>query len=451
MDDKAINSLKIAQDLSPENLPLRLLLAQAHFDRGEIRDALELIKSIAVSHIENDEAHLLLVTHINAAAMNWGEVIKFAPTQNAVGRLEKAKALFHLGHSQEARDMYREIVQSNPMLEDNSFANVLFPSSQNETPGKKSPKLRLVSGGEKDNIDVADLVEPDVATTTFADIGGLVDVKKTIYRKIIQPYQKPSLFRIYKKKAGGGVLLYGPPGCGKTLLARATAGECGAKFFNIALSDVLDMYIGESERKLKALFDVARNNSPSVLFFDEIEGLGSRRQHNQANSLANVVSQFLSEMDGFAQDNTGVLILGATNLPWAVDPAFRRPGRFDRVLFVAPPDSEARQEILRLQMKGRPGAENIDLDKIARKTSGFSGADLENLIETAADEAIESSLDTDEIRPIDTNLITEMMKEVRPTTMEWLGSAKNYARYANEGGLYDEVLTFLDRHGKGRK
>ena len=168
--------------------------------------------------------------------------------------------------------------------------------------------------------------------------------------------------------------MYGPPGCGKTLLARGTAGECGAKFFNVAITDVLDMYIGESERKLHELFEQARRGAPAVVFFDEIEALGGKRQFSREATSAKLVSQFLTELDGFSQNNHGVLILAATNVPWAVDPAFRRPGRFDRVLFVPPPDQAARQTILDLLLQGRPVSGDIDTRRLASLTSRLSPA-----------------------------------------------------------------------------
>ncbi|WP_219267630.1 ATP-binding protein, partial [Pseudomonas sp. Xaverov 259] len=162
------------------------------------------------------------------------------------------------------------------------------------------------------------------------------------------------------------------------------------------------------------------------------------------------VSQFLSEMDGFTNDNHGVLILAATNVPWSVDSAFRRPGRFDRVLFVPPPDRAARESMLKVMMKGRPMADDIDFAFLAKNTSGFSGADLSELVETAADEAIEASIESGTEQSICDRHFKAALKDVRATTLEWLTTARNYARYANEGNQYDEVLAFLDKHGKGR-
>ena len=160
------------------------------------------------------------------------------------------------------------------------------------------------------------------------------------------------------------------------------------------------------------------------------------------------MSQFLSELDGFSRNNAGVLVLGATNVPWDIDPAFRRPGRFDRVLFVPPPDREARERILRILLDSRPTDGDLDIPFLAKHSSGFSGADLMNLVETGTDEAIEASLTSGREVPIRSEHIRAALEQIKPTTTEWLGTARNYARYANEAGHYDEVLEFLQKHGK---
>jgi SpoVK/Ycf46/Vps4 family AAA+-type ATPase len=231
-------------------------------------------------------------------------------------------------------------------------------------------------------------------------------------------------------------------------MARATAGECRAKFYNVAISDVLDMWLGNSEKRLHALFEQARRTAPSVLFFDELEGLAGKRQYEGASAGSRAISQFLSEMDGFSKNNAGVLIIGATNVPWSVDAAFRRPGRFDRVQFIPPPDAEARRAIFGIHLAKRPLESNIDLTLLAKTTSGFSGADIEHVVDTACDLAIEESLDAGKEIPVGMKHLTAAVREQKPTTAEWLATVRNYARYSNEGGQYDEVLEFLNRHGK---
>jgi len=284
-------------------------------------------------------------------------------------------------------------------------------------------------------------LQPTRSTVTFAEVGGHEELKRQIERRIITPFREPSLFARFKKRIGGGILMYGPPGCGKTLLARATAGQCNATFFNVAVSDVLDMWLGESERKLAEIFTRARAAAPAVLFFDELDGLIARQHRESTHS--GIVSQFLAELDGFHGKNSGVLVLGATNVPWAIDPAFRRPGRFDRVLFVPPPDRAARAAILRIQMAGRPAAQDVDLDWIAGQTAGYSGADLELLVEEAVDAAIQASLGTRADVPIGAEHLRAALAQVRPTTHEWFSMTKDQARRANAGGQYDEALRFI--------
>jgi len=363
-------------------------------------------------------------------------------------------ALLATGVLDEAEYRYREVVAANPALEQPKLLEAILTARAEA--GEESNVVQLatrggppVNGASKEQeMERARLSFVEAGSVTFKDVGGHDAVKKQIDRRIIAPFRKPALFARFRRKAGGGVLLYGPPGCGKTLLARATAGECQARFINVPVTDVLDKYIGEPERKLAAIFEDARRETPSVLFFDEIEALAGKRGHASSSHEMAVVSTFLAELDGFAQNNEGVLILAATNMPWSVDPAFRRSGRFDRLLFVPPPDREARALILRLQLDGRPGADALDLKAIAAKTSGFSGADIQNLVDTAADFAIEESIDAGDEVPITMSHFTEALEEVKATAAEWLTTARNFAKYGNSGGQYDEVAKFIAKYGK---
>ena len=419
MDDQTLASLKTALAATPQNRELRRVVARAHLERDEPGEAFELLREHA-GDADNDPEALLL----------------------------QARALLALERGPEGRALYDAAVALNPALEDLDLRARLGATVRTFPEREDRPRLRVISNDDTDETEMSRLLVPETEPVTFADVGGLAEIKEQIRRRIILPFQKPSLFQRFKKRVGGGILLYGPPGCGKTLLARATAGECKATFFNVAISDVLDMYIGESERKLHAILETARAHTPAVVFFDEIEALGGKRQYTREATSSKLVSQFLSELDGFANDNAGVLVLGATNVPWAIDPAFRRPGRFDRMLFVPPPDRPGRESILEILLRDRPLGERIDYAAFARDTSGFSGADLQNLAETAADEAIQASIEQGREVPITNAHLKTALREIKPTTLEWLTTARNYARYANEAGQYDDVLQFIEKHGK---
>jgi SpoVK/Ycf46/Vps4 family AAA+-type ATPase len=280
--------------------------------------------------------------------------------------------------------------------------------------------------------------------STFADVGGLVDVKEAIHRTIILPFQRPDLYERYGRRAGGGVLLYGPPGCGKTLLARATAGECGLPFFNVRIEDVLDPYIGVSEGNLHAAFEAARASAPCVLFLDELDAVAYARRKQQGSGARALVDQLLQELDAIGSDNRQVLVLAATNAPWDVDDALKRPGRFDRMVFVPPPDPAARERILALHLADPPTAAGLDLAAVGGRTPLFSGADLRHLAERAVDHAIEETLSHGGDVPVSAAHLDRALGELAPTTLDWLATARNYVEFANESGRYDDVLVYLD-------
>ena len=283
-------------------------------------------------------------------------------------------------------------------------------------------------------------------TVTLADVGGLGDVKARLEQSFLAPLRHPELQLQFGKSMRGGLVLWGPPGCGKTYIARAVAGELGANFYEVGLADVLDMWIGSSERNLRDVFEVARANRPCVLFFDEVDALGHKRTQLGAGSgaMRGVVNQFLTELDGASRDNEGVFVLAATNHPWDMDPALLRPGRFDRKLLVLPPDAAARATILATHLRGRP-TEGLDLAAIAKKTDGFSGADLALVCEQATEVALGASVEAGSLRPIRQRDLAAAAQAIRPSTGAWFDTARNFARYSNQGGDYDELLPYLDR------
>jgi transitional endoplasmic reticulum ATPase len=407
VNSERVEGLRRALEATPDNDAVRLLLAEVLVEEGAAEEALVEFDRLHAGGALPREA-LLLAGRAALDAGRHDRAQAYADTASEAGLV---------GVASELKQMINESLGLERMMQ-------LVTPGVDEDGFQPEPQLELNSA------------------VTFTDVGGLEEVKKAIHRTIILPFQRSDLYAKYKRGAGGGVLLYGPPGCGKTLLARATAGECGLPFSNVRIEEVLDPYFGVSESKLHDAFVQARSFSPCVLFLDELDAIAFARRKHSGSVGRTLVDQLLQELDAIGADNENVLVLAATNAPWDVDEAIKRPGRFDRVLFVPPPDQPARERILTLHLSDRP-TDDVNVTRLAKKTPLFSGADLRALVERAVDLVIDDALERGEERAITTGDLETALQGMRPSTHEWLATARNYVDFANQGGGYDEVAAFL--------
>ena len=351
-----------------------------------------------------------------------------------------AKSLVREKSLDEAQEIYEKILDHNPDFEDKELDENLRMPSVNFDDDEMDEDDPFGFGFDGELDDKYYLMEkPEI---NFKDVGGMDHVKQEIDLKIIKPLENADLYAAYGKKIGGGILLYGPPGCGKTFLAKATAGQINANFINVGINYILDMWIRKKKKNMGYTFEVARRNTPCVLFFDEVDALGASRSDMKNSSGRHVINQFLAELDGIQSNNDGILVIGATNAPWHLDPAFRRPGRFDRIIFVPPPDQISKQKILEILLKGKP-TEKIDFAKVAEQAKYYSGADLKALVDLAIEEKLKVAFKTGVPEPITTQDLLAATKRHHASTREWFNTAKNYALFANESGIYDEILKYI--------
>jgi len=461
-DSDHIRQLREAVKLSPNNTPLRRALAEALLSSGFPAEAVVEFRT-ALSALPDDTelktglARAFFADGKNSHALVVIEDVVRSAQAPARAFVLHAKLLAGIGEVENAVEQYKRGIAKDKTAGDFEFANRLGiraepapearpafePPSPFNSDNSESGEIsdgRIRASWEREETEApAEVERPKIR---FDDVGGMEALKEEIRLKIIYPLTHAEMFKAYGKSIGGGILMYGPPGCGKTHLARATAGEVKAGFIAVGIHDVLDMWIGNSERNLHAIFDQARRNAPCVLFFDEVDALGASRSDMKTSAGRHLINQFLSELDGVSTSNDGVLILGATNAPWHLDSAFRRPGRFDRILFVPPPDAPARSAILRLLLRGKP-VEEIDCDAVAKKSESCSGADLKAVVDMATENKLKEAMKTGVPQPIRTRDLVQALGSQKPTTREWFATARNYALYSNQGGTYDDILKYL--------
>jgi AAA+ superfamily predicted ATPase len=451
MDSSVITAIAAAVQASPENLALRAHLATLLAQAERWLESLEQAQTTLARQPDHLEALGLaaqacetLGEHERAESYRRLLTALGGKLPESVSSASSSASESHPSSVSESRPSSVPDLNSIPKFTDDgrpiqriSDNGTTDPDTSDFDTGGSPERIKLRSNDDNEILEY----EVEGPKVTLADVAGMQQVKRRLNLAFLAPMRNPELMKAFGKTTRGGLLMYGPPGCGKTFIARATAGELGAHFLAVGLSDVLDMYVGNSEKNLHEIFETARRKSPCVLFLDEIDALG-RKRSQMRNSNGNVINQLLSEMDGVNAKNEGVFVLAATNHPWDVDTALRRPGRLDRTLLVLPPDLEARASLLEMSLRDRP-VQNIDVNSLAKTTEDFSGADLAHLADSASELAMEDSMTTGRVRSITMNDFKSALKDVRPSTRAWFETAKNYAMFANDAGQYDDLLEYL--------
>ncbi|MFL6217639.1 MAG: AAA family ATPase [Actinomycetes bacterium] len=291
------------------------------------------------------------------------------------------------------------------------------------------------------------LGEVEEPRTTLADVAGMPAIKRWLSTAFLSSLRDPQMRRLFGRSLRGGLLMYGPPGCGKTFLARALAGELEAGFLGIDLAHVVDMWLGYSRRSIHEIFETARAAAPCLLYLDQLDAIGPRRAGRRHSIGRGVVDQLVAELYSASEEHEGVFVVAATEHPWDVDSLLRQPGRLDHRLLVLPPDLQAREAIIRSVLAGRPLAEDLDLAGLAARTDRYSAADLAQLCESAAAAALEASIVSNSSRPVAMADFTRGLHELRPSTPPWFELARDYARFAAEPGSYDDLVSYLRTRG----
>ena len=461
-----IHSLRQALAVSPDNIPLLLMLGDAYLDQFSLDEARSSYEAVLRVDPANPYAKTHLVRLLDLEGRSSEAILRleqvcrehplFAPAW-----ILRAKLSLNESRAKEAREFYERAISLDPVLKNDDLLKRIRQAGGQRTVGDESREPAPQRTGDRQanayydpefeeddfdddpfddgEIEIEFDQKPDV---DFNRVGGMESVKEDIRMKILYPLENRELFEAYGKKAGGGVLLYGPPGCGKTLISRATAGEINSKFLSVGLHQILDMWLGKSEEKLHEIFELARRHAPAVLFFDEVDALAADRKDMRSSAGRTLINQFLAELDSESSKNDGLLVLGATNAPWHLDSAFLRPGRFDRLVFVPPPDEPAREQIIRIMAEGKP-VSGLDPAALAKKVKDFSGADIKAVFDQAIEGALAEAMKSGKIVPVTQKQLLAAAKNVKPSTRKWFESARNYALYANQSGFYDEILHYL--------
>ena len=462
-----INLTSIGMFFFPFDGPLREVRADVHMDMGNVNSALKDLELLVEEFPDRLDYRLdraeaaLRIGEYDDALDDLANVLRNDP-EHPVALRKKAECLFHRGSNFEAMEIINQLIKLegesvelllhrariNEQLEfldeavaDAKRAMAIEPDNQEARQLRQSVILRRQSLGMEDDLYAAftrgeeeiflgDLKIPEAR---FSDIGGLEDGKRLIRETIELPLKHPEISAKYGKTAGGGLLFFGPPGCGKTLLARAAAGECGITLINVNLAHVLDKWVGNSEKAVSMMFAAARKRAPSILFFDEVDAIGGSRATLQSGWEKKLISQLLIELDGLTSINENVMVMGATNAPWDVDYALRRPGRLGRLVFVPPPEAPGRADIFKIYLGKKPlVAEDIDYKVLGEQSRHYSPDSIRQIVENAASIPWRRAIETGQADPISQGNLLEAIKQTPPDLTEWEKVVSRYEEFAKQ-------------------
>lgn len=462
----SLQAIRDALEQSPDNVSLLLLFGHACLDQLHLEDARESFDHVLELDPEHGDAQLgvakvlFLQGETSGAAVRAERVLLQNPT-NAQAHLLLSRVYLAEGDRSKAMEHFESAAQIDGTLSDPPLERELGQTVRDARRTSPSPAPEPASADTMEEGETPTAEDPfddppydwrpetfyapgDPARfgVTFADVGGMDELKEEIRLKIVYPLQFPDLYKAYGKRTGGGILIYGPPGCGKTLMLRAVAGEVPCNYLSVGLHEIFDPYFGSTERNLHQIFETARANAPCVLVFDDLDSLAQDRRNVRESQLRNLVNQFLHEMDGMRGENQRVLVIGATNQPWALDPAFRRPGRFDQAIFVPPPDAPAREQIVSLLAKDKP-ISNLDAAALVEATAGFSGADLKFVFDRAAEMTLSAVIHSGHPVPISMETLLTVARAHTPSTHTWFEGAREHAQHATPDTYAHEVRKSL--------
>jgi transitional endoplasmic reticulum ATPase len=313
------------------------------------------------------------------------------------------------------------------------------------TDGSKPSESRSLKpahpNDDKNSEKVKDLILVEKPKIKFEDIAGLENVKERIKEVIVYPFEHPEEYEYYKVSRGGGILLYGPPGCGKTMIAAAAAAECNAVFISLKISDIKDKYVGESEKKIKEIFNLAREHERAIVFFDEIDAIASNRSDSSEGYEKSLVNELLAQMDGVdTKSSNQYLLLAATNIPWTIDTALRRPGRFDKSVFIPQPDLEARKKLFEIYLRNRPVSSTVKIEELASMTRGYASSEISFICEEAARIPLKEALSGRKRREISMNDLKQVISETQTILVSWYSKALKEVKISGEEETFAELI-----------